>query len=76
MKMQEGRTNNSQEEREKVLEAEPLYLMNRIVQWNCKSLRATHKEVLLLMNKFQSSCICLEEVMQENVKYNLETEYV
>ena len=49
--------------------------MRRIVQWNCKGPRARHEEVELLMNKSQPSCICLQEVMPENVKYNLVKEY-
>ena len=50
-------------------------MMRRIVQWNCKGPRARHEEVELLMNKSQPSCICLQEVMPENVKYNLVKEY-
>ena len=49
--------------------------MSRIVQWNCKRIRVRHKEVRLLMNRFQLSCICLQEVILENVKYNLGREY-
>ena len=50
-------------------------MMTRIVQWNCKALRVRHKKVKLLMNNSQSSCICLQEVMLENVKFNLGREY-
>ena len=49
--------------------------MTRIVWWNCKGLRARHEEVQLLMNKFRPSCICQQEVMLENVRYNLGREY-
>ena len=50
-------------------------MMTRIVQWNCKGLRVRHEEVKLLINRSQPSCICLQEVMLENVKYNLGREY-
>ena len=36
---------------------------------------ARHKEIRLLMIKFQPSCICLQKVMLENVMYNLERKY-
>ena len=49
--------------------------MTTIIWWNCKGLRARHEEVRLLMNRFQSSCICLQEVMLENVEFNLVREY-
>ena len=52
-----------------------IYSMSKIVQWNSKGLKARHKEVQLLMNRFQPSCMCLQEVMLENVKYNLGREY-
>ena len=49
--------------------------MTKIVQWNCKGLKARHEEVQLLMNRHQPSCTCLQEVMLENSKYSLEREY-
>ena len=49
--------------------------MSRIVQWNCKGLRARHEEVRLLVNRFQPFRICLLEVMMGNARYNLEREY-
>ena len=49
--------------------------MTKIVQWNCKELRARHKEVQLLMNRHQPSCLCLQEVMLENDKYRPRREY-
>ena len=44
--------------------------MNNVLQWNCKGLRARHKEVRLLINKIQPSCICLQEIMLDNPEYN------
>ena len=49
--------------------------MTGIIQRNCKGLRAIYEEVRFLMNRFQISCICLQEVMLENIKYNLGREY-
>ena len=49
--------------------------MTRIVQWNCKGLRVRHVEAKFLMNRSQPFCICLQELMLEKVKYNLEGEY-
>ena len=49
--------------------------MTRIILWNCKALRTKHEEVRLLMNKFQPSCICLQEIILEKVKNNLGREY-
>ena len=45
--------------------------MTRIIRWYCKGLRARNEKVQL----FQPFCICLQEVMLENVKYNLGGEY-
>ena len=50
--------------------------MSRIIQWKCKGLMARYKEVWFLMNRFQPSCLCLQEVMLDNVKYNLGREYI
>ena len=47
--------------------------MIKIVQWNCKGLRARHEEFRLLMNRHQPSC--LQEVMLKNNNYNLGREY-
>ena len=53
----------------------PAFSMTKIVQWNCKRLRARHEEVRLLMNRHHPSCVCLQEVMLENNNYNLGREY-
>ena len=45
--------------------------MSSIIQWKYKGPRARHVEVQLLINKIGLSCICLQEVMLENTKYNL-----
>ena len=52
-----------------------MHPITKIVQWNCKGLKAIHEEVRLLMIKRQPSYICLQEVMLENDKYNLGREY-
>ena len=75
-----GERKESQKEGNDVIEVEflfdnTIYSMTRIVQWNCKGIRARHKEVWLLLNRFQPSCIYLHEIMLENVKYNLGREY-
>ena len=49
--------------------------MTKIIQWNCKGLRARHEEFQLLMNRYQPSCIFLQDVMLENDKYSLGKEY-
>ena len=46
-------------------------MMTRIIQLNCKGLRARLEEVKLLINRLQPSCICPQVVMLEIVKYNL-----
>ena len=53
----------------------PILSMSRIVQWNHKGLRARHKKVWFLMNIFQLSCICLQEVMLENLSIIQERKY-
>ena len=52
-----------------------MHAMTKKVQCNCKEMIARHEEVRLLMNRHQPSCICLQEVMLENDKYNLRREY-
>ena len=47
------------------------YLMSSVIQWNWKWLWARSEVVQLLINKIPS-CICSQEVMLENTKYNLE----
>ena len=52
--------NKSQEEKDVVREVEPLlvitpyiiYLMSRIIQWNCKGLMPRHEEIRFLMKRF------------------------
>ena len=44
-------------------------------QLNTMGLRARQDEVQLLMNNIQPSCICLEEVVLENIKYILVRKY-
>ena len=49
--------------------------MNNMLQWKCKRLRARLEEVWLLINKMQPSCICLQEIMLDNPKYNIDRKY-
>ena len=42
--------------------------MTGIIQRNCKGLRAIYEEVRFLMNRFQIFCICLQEVILENIQ--------
>ncbi len=37
--------------------------MFTVLQWNCRGLRANWEELLLLLQKFQPSVVCLQETM-------------
>ena len=52
-----------------------MHPMTKVVQWNSKEFKGRQEEIWLLMNRNQPSCICLQEVILENDKYNLERLY-
>ena len=36
-------------------------MSNKILQWNCRGIRANYEELLLLLNKFNPKVVCLQE---------------
>ena len=36
-------------------------MCNKILQWNCRGIRANYKELLLLLNKYNPKVVCLQE---------------
>ena len=49
-------------------------MFNKILQWNCRGIRANYKELLLLLNKYNSKVVCFEETLlkdknQLNIKH-------
>ena len=36
-------------------------MQNRIIQWNCRGLKANYEETLLLLKDYESAALCLQE---------------
>ena len=36
-------------------------MQNRIIQWNCRDLKANYKETLLLLKDYEPAALCLQE---------------
>ena len=36
-------------------------MSKKILQWNCRGIRANYEELLLLLNKYNPKVVCLQE---------------
>ena len=36
-------------------------MKNRIIQWNCRGLKANYEETLLLLKEYEPAALCLQE---------------
>ena len=47
-------------------------MSNKIIQWNCRGIRANYKELLLLLNKYNPKVVCLQETfLQDKNQLNI-----
>ena len=49
-------------------------MSNKIIQWNCRGIRANYKELLLILNEYNAKVVCLQETFlkdknQMNIKH-------
>ena len=49
-------------------------MSNKILQWNCRGIRANYKELLLFLNEYNPKVVCLQETFlkdknQLNIKH-------
>ena len=42
---------------------------NYIIQWNCRGLRSKREDIELLISKYSSPAICLQETLLKQVKH-------
>ena len=71
----EQRTNNeSPNNSVELSRLNSIKISNKILQWNCRGIRANYEKLLLLLNKFNPKVVCLQETFlkdknQLNIKH-------